>query len=222
MSPFDLAAVTFASGAATGALSLGVYVWVRGEIQRRRDGPHTDDAARDLAMQSVLAIDDFVGACYIAAHDFPEYDVDDPENFFLHSDDPVIMLPKDANWSLLSRELADEIRWLPNRLRNVRDGLESIEIEPPEFNDLFEHRQDDYARLGLRAMDLVERICAEHLLPLPIRPDYYDPRSDFVEKIREMDEFWRRRAQSARHVPDQPSNVTPIFGRNAVPESVST
>jgi hypothetical protein len=37
-----------------------------------------------------------------------------------------------------------------------------------------------------------------------------------------MDEFWRRRAQSARHVPDEPSNVTPIFGRNAVPETAST
>jgi hypothetical protein len=30
--------------------------------------------------------------------------------------------------------------------RKVRDAFESIEIEPPEFNDVFEHRQDDFAR----------------------------------------------------------------------------
>jgi hypothetical protein len=220
MSPFDFAAVMLVTGFALGGVLIGVIVWVGREIDRRRIGQR-GDAARDLAMQSVLAIDDFVGACYIAAHDFPEYDIDEPENFFFHADDPVLVLPKDADWSLIDRELSDEIRWLPNRLRNVRDALESIEIEPPEFNDLFEHRQDDYARLGLRGMDLVERICAKYQLPLPTRPDYYDPRTDFVSKIREMDEFWRRRAQSAKQVPDEPSNVTSLFGGFAVPDGAS-
>lgn len=221
MSPFDFTALTFIAGFALGAASIAIVVWVVREGDRRRAGQDLD-AARDLAMQSVLAIDDFVGACYIAAHDLPEYDVDDPENFFLHADDPVLILPKEADWSLLDRELSDEVRWLPNRLRNVRDALESIEIEPPEFNDLFEHRQDDYARLGLRAMDLIERICAAYELPLPTRPDYYDPKKDLLAKIREMDEFWRRRAQSARHVPDERSNVTSLFGRVASPESGPT
>lgn len=65
---FDLAAVTFAGGALIGATSIGAWLWARGELFRRSsDG----QATRDLAMQSVLAIDDFVGACYIAAHDLP-------------------------------------------------------------------------------------------------------------------------------------------------------
>ncbi|KRB49243.1 hypothetical protein ASE04_18930 [Rhizobium sp. Root708] len=220
MSPFDSALLLLA-GFAVAAVSIGVVVWVVRGIDRTRVTQH-GDAARDLAMQSVLAIDDFVGACYIVAHDFPEYDVDEPENFFLHADDPVLLLPKDADWSLLDRELSDEIRWLPNRLRNVRDALESIDIEPPQFNDLFEHRQDDYARLGLRGMDLVERICTTYQLPLPTRPDYYNPRKGFVSKIREMDEFWRRRVQSAGQVRDEPSNVTPLFGRTAAPETALT
>ncbi len=221
MSPFDFAALMILIGFALAVVLIGMVVWIGRKIQPGKtvqDG----DQARDLAMQSVLAIDDFVGACYVAAHDFPEYDVDEPENFFLHADDPALVLPKDANWSLLDRELSDEIRWLPNRLRNVRDALESIEIEPPDFNDLFEHRQDDYSRLGLRGMDLVERICAAYDLPLPTRPDYYNPRKDFLAKIREMDEFWRRRAQSARLVPDEPSNITSLFGRPSAPESAAT
>lgn len=221
MSPFDFAALMILIGVAVAGLSIGVVVWISRKIERR---PIVlpEDEARDLAMQLVLAIDDFVGGCYMAAHDFPEFDVDDPENFFLHADDPVLTLPKDANWSLFERQLSDEIRWLPNRLRNVRDALESIEIDPPDFKDLFEHRQDEYARLGLRGMDLVERICAAYQLPLPARPDYYNPREDFLSKTREMDQFWRRRAQSARQVPDEPSNVTSLFGRVALPESAST
>jgi hypothetical protein len=220
MGSFYLAAAAFAVGFGIGALSVGFGVWARALFLGRHKGQNAE-AARDLAMQSVLAIDDFVGACHIAAHDYAEYDVDEPEDFFLHADDPVLLLPKDANWALLDRELAEEIRWLPNRLRNVKDALESIEIDPPEFNDLFEHRQDDYAHLGLRAMDLIERICREHQLPLPVRPDYFDPREGFLEKTREMNEFWKRRAQSAKQVPEEPSNVTPIFGRPAPSDLVS-
>lgn len=221
MSPFDFAALMISVGLVLAGALIGLVVWSRRKISQRQLGKCRDDA-RDLAMQSVLAIDDFVGACYLAAHDFPEYDVDEPENFFLHADDPTLSLPKDADWSLLDRKLSDEIRWLPNRLRNVRDALESIEIEPPDFNDLFEHRQDDFSRLGLRGMDLVEQICAAYDLPLPIRPDYYNPRTDFLCKIQEMEEFWRRRAQSAKQVPDEPSNVTSLFGRVAVPDGAST
>lgn len=221
MSPFDIAALMLVAGLAIGSLSIVAILWVRRVLDRRRTGVNTDDA-RDLAMRLVLALDDFVGTCYTAAHDFPEFDVDEPENFFLHADDPVLLLPKDANWSLFARELSEEIRWLPNRLRNVVDALESIEIEPPEFNDLFEHRQDEFARLGLRAMDLIDRLCAAYQLPLPERPDYYDPRKDFSAKIGEMAEFWRRRAQSARQVPAEPSNITPLFGRSITPENQSS
>ena len=221
MSPFVSAVLMLVTGFTFAVLSVGASVWIVRQLSSRRAVPN-GEAARDLAMQSVLVIDDFVGACYQAAHDFPEYEVDEPENFFLHADDPVLLLPKDADWTLLGRELSDEIRWLPNRLRNVHDALESIEIEPPEFNDLFEHRQEDFARLGLRAMDLIDRICAAYQLPPPSRPRYYDPRKDFNAKIREMDDFWRRRAESARQVPEEPSNVTPIFGRAALPEPMLT
>ncbi len=221
MSPFVLAALMLVTGFTFAVLSVGASIWIVRQLSSRRGVPN-GEAARDLAMQSVLVIDDFVGACYQAAHDFPEYEVDEPENFFLHADDPVLLLPKDADWTLLLRELSDEIRWLPNRLRNVHDALESIEIEPPEFNDLFEHRQEDFARLGLRAMDLIDRICAAYQLPPPSRPRYYDPRKDFNAKIREMDDFWRRRAESARQVPEELSNVTPIFGRAAQPEPMLT
>jgi hypothetical protein len=217
MSPFDTSAVTLAVGIAIGALSIAAVQWVRWWWRHQGQGDNRD-GARDLAMQVVLLLDDLVGACHAAATDFLEVDVDEPLAFFFHTDDPVLSLPKDANWALLGRELSDGVRWLPNRLRNLTDALESIEIDPPNFKDLVERRQDGFARLGLRTMDLVEKMCAEFQLPLPERPEYYDPRGDFVSKIRELEEFWRRRAETAKQLPGGKSNVTPIFGRG-IPEN---
>jgi hypothetical protein len=74
-----------------------------------------------------------------------------------------------------------------NLLHNMRDALRSIEIEPPDFK-LGEHRQDDFARLGLRSKELVDRIFAAYQL-------------DFLAEIRETDDFWRRQAESAWQVP---------------------
>jgi hypothetical protein len=221
MSSFDVAALMLVVGVVIGALSIGAVLWVRKLLSVHHPRLKSEDA-RDLAMGVALALDGLVGACYAAAHDFPEIDVEDPTNFFLHADDPVLVLPKDANWSLLGRELSDEVRWMPNRLRNVLDALESIEIDPPDFNDLFEHRQDDLARLGVRALDLVDRICAVYELPVPERPAYYNPRTDLLAKISEMDEFWKRKAESAGQVPNEPSNITPIFGRTMFSESKGT
>jgi hypothetical protein len=51
----------------------------------------------------------------------------------------------------------------------MRDALRSIEIEPPDFK-LGEHRQDDFAPLGLRSKELVDRISAAYQLPAAEAP----------------------------------------------------
>ncbi|MDE1990886.1 MAG: hypothetical protein KGI75_00205 [Rhizobiaceae bacterium] len=212
MSPLEFAATLLLAGTTIGSVSVAAILWMRLSRQNEQQKASGDEA-RDLAMRVVLSLDDLVGACYSAANDFPDVDVDDPSSFFFHTDDPALLLPKDVNWSFLGRELSDEVRWMPNRLRNLTDALESIKIDPPDYKDLFERRQDGFARLGLRTMDLVEKICERFELPLPERPAYYNPRRDFLSKIREMEEFWRRQTETARQVPSEKSNITPIFGR---------
>ena len=53
--------------------------------------------------------------------------------------------------------------------------------------------------------------------PQELEIGYY-ARGDFVSKIRELEEFWRRRAETAKQLPGGKSNVTPIFGRG-IPEN---
>ena len=101
---------------------------------------------------------------------------------------------------------------MPSRVRNVSDALESLDISPPDFDDFFERRQEGFASLGLRALDLIEKLCAAYELTPPQRPSYYRPRDGFAAKVAQMNALWGRRLQAQRNLPKESSNVTPLFG----------
>lgn len=94
---------------------------------RPKQSDRTDES-RILAMRCILALDDMVGGCHNAAIDAPEFSPADNGDFALHTDDPRLRLPKDVDWSLLKQDLREDILWMPNRLRNVLDALESLDV----------------------------------------------------------------------------------------------
>ncbi|QXZ81275.1 hypothetical protein [Rhizobium sp. L51/94] len=178
-------------------------------VNRRRE-------ERMLAMRVVLALDDLVGGCHSAAIDAPEFNPSDAGDFVLHTEDPRLILPKDVDWSLLSPELAEEVLWMPNRLRNILDALESLDVNAPEFDDFFLHRQADFSKLGLRAMDIIDTLCAEYGIEAPERPLYYDPRATFEEGVALAVDFTDRRRKSQKNASTGRSNVTPLFGNGGI------
>lgn len=203
-------------GAAIGVLGMlvglllgAVPFWMRYARKQRQE---SDVDTRSLAMQAVLSLDDFVGACYAAAHDSPEFNPSDSGEFAFHTDDPVLSFPKDVDWRALKPDLADELMWMPNRVRNVSDALESLDISPPDFDFLFERRQEAFASLGLRALDLIDKLCTIYGLKPPQRPAYYRPRDGLTAKVAQMNAFWNRRLQAQKNLPKETSNVTPLFG----------
>jgi hypothetical protein len=202
-------AIAGAFGVVIGLLLAFMPIWAKTIRAERRK---QDRDARYLAMRTVLALDDFVGGCYSAAHDNPEFNPVDPGDFIFHTDDPVLVLPKDADWTILKPELIDDILWMPNRARNVMDALESLDVSPPDFDNYFEHRQEGFARLGLRALDLIDKLCAVYGLMPPERPAYYHPREGLQAKVAQMTALWGRRRQAQRNLPAEPSNITPLFG----------
>lgn len=179
------------------------------QVNRRRE-------ERMLAMRVVLALDDLVGGCHSAAIDAPEFNPSDAGDFVLHTEDPRLILPKDVDWSLLSPELAEEVLWMPNRLRNILDALESLDVNAPEFDDFFLHRQADFSKLGLRAMDIIDTLCAEYGIEAPERPLYYDPRATFEEGVALAVDFTDRRRKSQKNASTGRSNVTPLFGNGGI------
>jgi hypothetical protein len=167
--------------------------------------------ARQLAVRTVIALDEFVGACHAAVSDTPEFNPADPSEFVFHIDDPRLNLPRDVEWSVLQPDLAEQILWMPNRLRNVLDGLDSLEVIPPAFDDLFERREEDFSRLGVRALDLIETLSSEYKLQKPERPAYYDPRADFLRRITRITQARHRRQEGEAAQKGETSNITPLF-----------
>lgn len=150
--------------------------------------------ARHLALRTILALDDYVGQCYTAAFDSPEFDPRDETKFqFRDGTVPDLKLPEDADWRLLEPRLMEDVMWLPSHHQTNTDALNSLDVFPPDWDDYFERRAEGYAKLGKRALGLIGRLCCEYGIREPERPEYYDPKEGFGRKIAEIDEFWKKR-----------------------------
>lgn len=182
----------------------------RASIQPKRSIQSAVEA-RQLAVRTIIALDEFVGACHAAVSDNPEFNPADPLEFAFHVEDPRLSLPRDVEWGMLQPDLVEQLMWMRNRVRNVLDGLDSLDIASPAFGDLFERREEDFSRLGIRALDLIETIRSKYKLQNPERPSYYDPRSDFQGRIDRISEARRRRKAGKVAETGEATNVTPLF-----------
>ncbi|MFN3498246.1 MAG: hypothetical protein ACK40A_07555 [Pannonibacter indicus] len=191
-----IAALIGASSALLGQFvsgMIGIYKEVY--LDRRK----SKRSARFLALQLVLILDDFCSMCYGAAmNNVPEINPSDEMDFRFRTRAPDLKLPEAAEWELLDAKLTDEVLWLENTLKNVRAAHSSLDAYPPDYGDLFEHRAEDYSKLGITTLDTIERLCKRYKIKSPERPEYYNPREGFTRQLAKMREFWDRREESNR------------------------
>lgn len=212
---FESAQGIMAMGAFIGAGSLAVGVLVPTIIRLAKSGldrrPKAE--ARSLAMMTVLALDDFVGASYAAVHDTPEFNPMDEGEFTFHVPEPTLVLPREVNWALFNAELSEQILWLSNRVKNLTYALDSLDLSGPGYDGFFERRQQGYAGLAAEAMDIIERMLEEFDLTLPAKPDYYRQRQGFVSAIQSAGERSSARHKIGAEVQTSGSNVLQLFPR---------
>ncbi|MBY5359613.1 hypothetical protein HFO97_06370 [Rhizobium leguminosarum] len=201
-----MGALIAAGGFTAGACIPTVIQLARKQINRR---PRSE--ARNLAMMTVLALDDFVGASYAAVRDVPEFNPMDEGEFAFHVPDPVLSLPRDADWKLFTTELSDEILWLSNRVKNLNYALDSLDLSRPGYDGFFEKRQEGYAGLAAEAMDLIERMLQAFGLTLPTKPDYYRQREGLVSAIQSVGERSSGRRPTGTVTQSNGSNVLYLF-----------
>lgn len=198
-----IGAGSFAAGASSRhLLKIGKQIFRPG--QKARD-------SRNLAMLTVLALDDFVGACYAAVHDRPEFNPADEIEFAFHVPEPILTLPKDADWRLLGEALGDQVMWLTNRARNLENALDSLDLSKADHDGFFERRVEGYARLAASAMDLISCIGDRFHLSLPEKPDYYRQAEGLSKMLQHVESAANRRADASKVAVDQGNNVTPLF-----------
>ena len=169
--------------------------------------------ARSLAMLSVLALDDYVGSCYAAVHDVPEFNPADQVEFAFHIPEPVLSLPKDVDWQLLGGNLGDEMLWFENRVINLENALDSLDLSKNDHDGFFERRIEGYARLAARAMHLIESLSKQFDLTLPEKPDYYRQAEGLAKVLRNVEAVARRRGTGSPSSDE--TNVTPLFPKTS-------
>lgn len=207
-SPISGLIVGFLTGAslvaviAVGLVALGGWNWGRPPI-----------AAARTALRALLLLDDFAIACHAAAFDKPEFDEDDPEHYFMHTDEPIFALPADIDWSILGADLEEALIRMPNSTRNVSHALDHLQTQTSD-EKYFEKRNSEYVRLGLAAFELADRIEREFGLSPLDRPAFFQPRQELLRERQRRRTSDLEDASIARAVFG--SNVTSIFtARNA-------
>jgi hypothetical protein len=191
---------------AAGAIIPSALRWA--SFERTRN-PKAD--ARSAAMLTALALDDFVGAAYAAVHDTPEFNPANEGEFVFHTPEPVLVLPRALDLSLLGEELFNETLWLSNRVTNLGNALDSLDLSSPGFDHFFERRQEGYAVLAATAMDLLGRLLTDFDLNLPEKPDYYRQREAFASVVQAAGERGTGTRKTAARVQTPGSNITHLF-----------
>jgi len=164
-------------------------------------------AAKRTALRALLLLDDFAILCHAAAFDTPEFDKDDPEHYFMHTDEPIFLLPEDIDWSILGSDLEEALVRIPNSTRNVSHALDHLQTQTSDEKYL-ERRSSEYIRLGLAAFELADRIEREFGLSPLERPAFFQPRQ---ELLRERQRRQTSDLEDASMRAGFGSNVTSIF-----------
>lgn len=167
--------------------------------------------SRNLAMLTLLSLDDYVGAAYAAALDRPIFNPVDPFEFAFDLPDPALKLPKDVDWHLLGFDLGDQIMWFSNRVANHEYALQSLDLTRDDYDNFFERRMEGYARLAARAIDLIAWIGSEFDVKLPEKPSYYKQAEGITKLLHELD---REVPSVTQAESSNPTNVTPLFPKS--------
>lgn len=201
--------VGFVTGASLSAVAILILIALSGKTWGRNRA-----TASRLALKALLLLDEFAVACHAAAFDTPEFDADDPDLFFMHTDEPSLTLPDTVEWSALGSEIENELTRMPNAALNVSRALEHLQTLGQADQGFFDRRRVEYVKLGVAAFDLADRIESEFSISSPERPDFFRPRQDLLREQRERQSALAGKENTAQA--SSPSNVTSIFAARPV------
>ncbi|UML94873.1 hypothetical protein [Shewanella xiamenensis] len=113
---------------------------------------------------------------------------------------PKFELPtKDVDWRSLPQELMRDILWLPECIRNAQELIASASeyaATPPYFEEYFETRQYEFAKLALAVNKMSMRLRKVANLPMrKISDEYYDPITALIKIVSKVD-----KARGDRHL----------------------
>jgi len=133
--------------------------------ERRKDGSYS-------AIRLICILEEYANDCVDVAgddgtlHGMPGGRTEHGEDYCT----PQVEVPKplefppDIKWRSIDEGVMHRILALPNKARSTNRYIhQSTEFaSPPNYDDLFEARQEGYARLGVDALSIVEELRKRH------------------------------------------------------------
>lgn len=140
--------------------------------------------ARYLATRVVCILDPFSSRCADIVHDDGLTDhegISHPRETV-----PELHFPDDVDWQSIDVTLMYNILSLPNEIDSANASVTFVGDEvasPPDFEEYFDERQYQYARLGLLSLELSDQLRKRYRLP-PRDTEAWSPRGLFEKTLK--------------------------------------
>lgn len=147
--------------------------------------------ARYLAIRLVTTLDTFILNCSDVASDHGE--ADERGDYGTTAPVPALILPDDVEWKSLEPSILYDVMALPNQIdladRSISFVADMI-ATPPDYSEFFNERQERYARLGLTALEIANKLRTQFEIPVfNIRNDHWDFQTAFEETIIRIEDY---------------------------------
>ena len=152
--------------------------------------------ARYLAMRVVCILDEYVNRCTEVAMDNGQRNKDGYLETQIARPSPP-SYPSDVDWNSIKHELMYRLLSLPSRAEAANWIVESASENafPPDYEEVYEKRHYQYAKLGLAAIGLAQEIRRTYGIPGEELGDW-NP-IEYLEKVKAgVEEIQRTRMES--------------------------
>lgn len=162
--------------------------------------------ARHLAIRIVSVLDTYLDTCVRVVEDDGLSHGQPDENGFLAAQvatPPPPSFPEELDWKSIDHKLMYRLLLMPNEAQSANDKIASVSeyvAGPPDYDEYFEERQEQYSILGLKALELARELRKTYDIP-DSRYGDWNP----VERLREarqrLDRYRKERQQRLAALP---------------------
>lgn len=190
-------AVFGAVASLAGVIIGSVLTWVR-EIWS--DSKTRARHARYLAIRVVCILDKYIETCAeVVGDDGLSFGQRDEQGYLQAQvpTPPPPILPADLDWKSIDHTLMYRLLSMPNEADAANSKISSISeyvAGPPDFEEYFEERQAQYAKLGLAAFAVTQELRTRYQIP---KREYgeWNPVERLAQAKQELEEYRRKRAE---------------------------
>lgn len=145
--------------------------------------------AKYLAIRVICILDDYVEHCLLVVNDDGTIQGMPAREEYHEPQQPepnAPIFPSDIDWKCIDHQIAYRILNLPNEASIAKRMIQEAgnKATSPDYEELFEERQFQYARLGLDAIGITDELRKAYALPKATNKKVKDYLIEIEQKLR--------------------------------------